>query len=199
MLEGLSGGLAVGSGQGDGWLDWVSKVGRNRGRIRLMSASSAAVILPFPRMPAPAGLDAAQLLRMTCHFHDLEQAAVDVLDDEDGDQVRFLCRAPRAAFRTREEFVAAAVKRYLGGLDDQGLAEMIYVAALYQAGLSERVALPNLHARLTRAFGGPLPRSWHEALDSSELWDAAVLNPSSSQIEIAARGARWWVYALVES
>lgn len=164
-----------------------------------MSASSAAVILPFPRMPAPAGLDAAQLLRMTCHFHDLEQAAVDVLDDEDGDQVRFLCRAPRAAFRTREEFVAAAVKRYLGGLDDQGLAEMIYVAALYQAGLSERVALPNLHARLTRAFGGPLPRSWHEALDSSELWDAAVLNPSSSQIEIAARGARWWVYALVES
>ena len=99
-----------------------------------MSASSAAVILPFPRVPAPAGLDATQLLRMTGHFHDLEQAAVDVLDDEDGDQVRFLCRAPRAAFRTREEFVAAAVKRYLGGLADQGLAEMIYVAALYQAG-----------------------------------------------------------------
>lgn len=164
-----------------------------------MSASSAAVILPFEGGPGHTGLDTDRLLRMTCQFHDLEQAAIEVLDDEDGDQVRFLCRAPRAAFRTREEFVAAAVKRYLGELADQQLAEMIYVAALYQAGMSERVALEALHGLLAGAFDGPVPAPWQEALDVAELWDAAVLNPSTEQIEVAARGTRWWLYALVES
>lgn len=164
-----------------------------------MSASSAAVILPFAPGLGPSGLDTSRLLRMTCQFHDLEHAAVEVLDDQDGDQVRFLCRAPRAAFRTREEFVAAAVKRYLGVLSDQRLAEMIYVAALYQAGMSERVALDALHGLLEAAFAGPVPEPWRDALDVAGLWDVAVLNPCSEQIEVAARGTSWWIYALVES
>ena len=52
-----------------------------------------------------------------------------------GDEMRFLCRAPRAAFRTREEFVAAAVKRYLGVLSDQRLAETLpFLREVREAG-----------------------------------------------------------------
>lgn len=160
--------------------------------------AAAASVVPFPRVVAPPGLDYTGLLRLTCFFHDLQQARIQVLDDEEGEVTRFLCRAPRSAFRTREEFVAAAVKRYLGAIADQRLAEMIYVATLFQAGMSERVSIATLTERVERAFAGEVPAAWLGQLCLPELWDAAVLDPRTEHLELVVRGARWWLYGLVE-
>ena len=142
-----------------------------------MSATSAATILPFPRVPAPPGLDLGRLLRFTCFFHAIPESHVEVLDDEDGEVARFLCRAPRATFDTREAFMAAAMKRYLGCVADPRLAEMIFVASLYHAGTGARVSESILYERLTDAFHGQLPPGWSEHLGGPDFLDVAMLTP----------------------
>jgi len=165
-----------------------------------MSAMPAvATILPFPRIAPPPGLDYVGLLRLTCAFDAVADSRVEVLDDEDGALARFLCRAPREAFPSREEFVAAALKRYLACIADRRLAEMIYVASLFQSGTSERLPLPALPARLEAAFGGAPPARWRAHLEGPRVLDVALLDPAArDRLELVARGASWWVYGLVE-
>ena len=143
-------------------------------------------------------MDVTGLLRLSCLFRDIRQARIEVLVDEDGDAVRFLCRAPRAAFGTREEFVAAAVKRYLGRISDQRLAEMMFVASLHQAGMSQRISAAALRERLAQAFQERPPALWREHLSGPDLLDAVALNPHEGNLELVVRDGSRWVYAVVE-
>jgi hypothetical protein len=163
-----------------------------------MSATSAATILPFPRVPSPPGLDVTGLLRFACFFHSIHESHIEVLDDEDGDVARFLCRAPRAAFDTREAFMAAATKRYLGCVTDPRLAEMIFVACLYQAGTGARVSEDALRERLAEAFDGQPPPGWSDHLGGPDFLDVAMLSPGDDHLLLVVRGRQWWVYAQVE-
>jgi len=163
-----------------------------------MSATSAATILPFPQVSPTPGVDVNGLLRLTHLFPDIRQAHIEVLEDLDGAEVRFLCRASRAAFETREEFVAAAVKRYLGCIADPRLAEMMFVASLFQAGMSQRISAAVVRERLARAFPGQPPAVWLEHLSGPDLLDAVALNPHEGNLELVVRDGNRWVYALAE-
>ena len=161
-----------------------------------MSATLQASIIPFPR--AGAGLDRDGLLRMACSFDQVRPARTQVVYDEEGTATRFLCRAPRIAFVSREEFIAAAVKRFLASIEDSRLAEMMYVSMLYQAGDLAPVSLAMLRARVAREFGGTVPAPWSEQLTSQHVREASLLNLDSGGMEFVAGGGRWWTYGMSE-
>ena len=161
-----------------------------------MSATLQASIIPFPR--AGAGLDREGLLRMACCFDRVRPAKTQVVYDEEGTATRFLCRAPRVAFVSREEFIAAAVKRFLGSIEDSRLAEMMYVATLYNAGEHVPVSLAVLRARVAREFGGPVPAPWSEQLVPAQVREAVLLSLDSGGLEFVTAGPRWWTYGMSE-
>jgi len=163
-----------------------------------MSAIPQAAIIPFPHVGRVAEFDRVRLLRMTCLFERVHQTRTQVLHDEDDAVTRYLCRAPRAVFEHREEFLAAAVKRFLGPIADRRLAEMIYVATLYQAGVHAPVSLPVLRARVVREFAVPVPALWLEQLTPPKTLEASLLNLDANTLEFVAGGPRWWTYGLVE-
>jgi hypothetical protein len=123
-----------------------------------------------------------------------------VLHDEDGDLVRFLCRAPRADFETREEFVAAAMKRYLECIEDRHLAEMMFVANLFEAATSQRISPAVLRDLLHEVFqeDAQPPTVWLEHLSGPGLLDAVALKPQECDLELVVRHGNCWVYALAE-
>jgi len=161
-----------------------------------MSATLQAAIIPFPR--AASVLDREGLLRMVCFYERVRPARTQVLYDEEGTATRFLCRAPRVAFTSREEFIAAAVKRFLGAIEDRRLAEMMYVATLYQAGDYAPVSLAVLRARVARDFAGQVPAPWCDQLAPAQAHEAALLNVDGEALEFVAGGPRWWTYGLAE-
>jgi hypothetical protein len=164
-----------------------------------MSRHTSAAIIPFPRNERGPALDYAWLLRMACFYGTVDGGPVEVVDDEDGAVSRFLGRAPRGAFDSREEFVAAAMKRYLDCIGDPHLAELMYVAALFQAGDGTWITVTELRRRLRRLQDGHLPDGWLELLEAPDLLDAAVLERRPNQLSFVLRGLRWWVYGNVEA
>ena len=164
-----------------------------------MSRYTSAAIIPFPRVERGPVLDSTRLLRMACLYDGLDDGAVEVLDDEDGAVTRFLVRAPRNGFSSREEFLAAAMKRYLGCIGDPHLAELMYVAALFQAGDSAWVTFTELRRRLRLLQDGHAPGRWLELLEAPDLLDAVVLEPQPSQLSFVLCGLRWWVYGTIEA
>ncbi len=123
---------------------------------------------------------------------------VEVLDDQDGDITRFLCRASRDDFECPETFVAAAVRRYFRTVSDPGLREMMFVDALSCEYFAERVSGTELERQLEQGMPTGAPRQWLLPFLHDDVEDAVLLDAGEGRLEVVARSRRHWIYGLLE-
>ena len=164
-----------------------------------MSASVQPLLFAIDGGRAVLSVDRAVLRRLRHSFDLLPSGALEVLDDEDGAVVRFLCRAGRMDFLQSEVFVATAVRRFFDKVEDRRLACMMYVDALSQELRGERVSWAVLRQRLQSLLLEDVPPAWFACLRDARPDQTLLLQSEPGRLELISRTRDRWVYGLLET